>query len=73
MLARFDAVSFLPGSVQGIWIHRGARYEDELLRVVIDVEDVPESHQYFAGLKAILCERLQQIDIYIASYAVEII
>ena len=42
LLGRFDAISFLPGLVQGIWVYEGYRHEDELLRVMIDVEDIPE-------------------------------
>ena len=42
LIARFDAVSFLPGSVQGTWIHEGMRYEDDLRRVFVDVEDTPD-------------------------------
>ncbi len=31
LINRFDAISFLPGLVQGIWVYGGTRYEDELL------------------------------------------
>ncbi len=40
---------------------------------MIDVEDVPENHDFIVTLKAVLCERFQQIDIYIATYTVEIL
>jgi hypothetical protein len=73
LIARFDAISFLPGSVQGIWVHQGTRYEDDLLRVMVDVEDMHENHEFFVGFKAILCERFEQVEIYIASYPVEIL
>jgi hypothetical protein len=71
LLSRFDAVSFLPGTVQGIWIHQGVRYEDELLRVMIDVDDTLENHEFFVNLKANLCERFQQIEIYMAWQPIE--
>jgi hypothetical protein len=73
LIARFDAISFLPGSVQGIWVHEGVRYEDDLLRVVVDVEDIPENHEYFVNCKAALCEGFQQVTIYISSYPVDIL
>jgi hypothetical protein len=73
LIARFDAISFMPGTVQGIWVHEGTRYEDELLRIVIDVEDIPENNTFLVTFKATLCERFQQIEIYIASYPVEIL
>jgi hypothetical protein len=73
LIARFDSVSFLPGLVQGVWVHKGVRYEDDLLRVMIDVEDLPENHEFFVNHKSILCERFEQVEIYIASYPVDIL
>jgi hypothetical protein len=73
LIARFDSISILPGLVQGIWVHKGTRYEDDLLRVIIDVEDIPENHDFFVTYKSLLCERFEQVEIYIASYPVDII
>jgi hypothetical protein len=73
LIARFDAVSFLPGVVQGTWTHEGLRYEDDLRRVVVDVDDTPEVRQFFLDYKPILCERFQQVEIYMACYPVEIL
>jgi hypothetical protein len=50
-----------------------ARYEDELLRYVVDVDDAPENEQFFVRLKATLLERFDQIEIYVASYLVDIL
>ncbi len=56
LIVQFGAVSFLPHTVLGSWVHEGARYEDELLRLVVDVDDSPENVQFFAGYKATLLE-----------------
>lgn len=73
LIGRFDAVSFQPGIIQGTWVHEGVRYEDDLRRVVVDVEDSPETRQFFADYKPILCARFEQLEIYIASYPVDIV
>jgi hypothetical protein len=73
LIAQFAAVSFQPGVVQGIWVNEGARYEDDLRRVVVDVEDTPEARLFFLNYKPVMCERFQQIEIYIVSYPVEIL
>ena len=73
LVARFGAVSFHPHSILGIWLHEGQRFEDELVRVVVDVEDTGENRQFFARLKAVLLERFEQIEIYVASYPIEIL
>ena len=73
LVLRFGAVSFHPTSIFGIWVHEGARYEDELVRLVVDVEDAPESRQFFVEWKPTLLERFEQIEIYIASYPIDIL
>ena len=73
LIVQFGAVSILPHTVLSIWVHEGTRYEDELLRLVVDVEDTPENGQFFASYKATLLERFEQIEIYIASYPVDIV
>lgn len=40
---------------------------------MIDVEDTAENHEFMTSFKAVLCERFQQIEIYIASYPVDIL
>ncbi len=73
LIIQFGAVSFLPHTILGIWVHEGARYEDELLRLVVDVDDTPENQNFFASYKSTLLERFGQIEIYIASYAVDLL
>jgi hypothetical protein len=73
LIAQFGALSLLPDSVRGVWVHEGARYEDELLRLVVDVEDTSENQQFFLDFKPTLLQRFEQIEIYIASYAVDIV
>lgn len=73
LVAQFDAVAIQPGVVQGTWIHDGIRYEDDLRRIVVDVDDTPESREFFRNYKPVLRERFQQIEIYIASFPVDIV
>jgi hypothetical protein len=73
LVAQFGAITVVPQAVFGIWQHEGQRFEDELVRWVIDVEDTPENHQFLASYKSVMLERFEQIDIYIASYPVDIL
>lgn len=57
----------------GAWVHEGTRYEDELLRFVVDVDDTEENQRFFVDFKAVLLQRFDQIEIYIASYPVDIV
>ena len=73
ILARFDGVSIQPGTISGIWIHEGARYEDSLVRLTVDVEDTAENRQFFVDWKPSLLQRFQQIDLYITSFLIDVI
>jgi hypothetical protein len=73
LVAQFEGVSVQPQSILGIWVHEGVRYEDTSVRMTVDVEDSPENRQFFAEFKKILMERFEQLEIYIASYPVDIV
>jgi hypothetical protein len=73
LMAQFGAVQIQPHTVLGLWIYEGNRFEDELRRFTIDVEDTAENEQFFVKLKPRLLERFQQIEIYIVSYPVDIL
>ena len=72
-MAHFGALQIQPHTVLGLWIYEGNRFEDELRRFTIDVEDTTENQQFFLDFKPRLLERFQQIEIYIVSYPVDIV
>ena len=71
--ARCGALTFLPQPIHGEWTHQETRYEDVNLRIVIDVEDTPESADFFVRLKETLKQRFRQIEIWIVSYEIRIV
>jgi hypothetical protein len=48
---RFGAVSWESQVVRGRWRHEEDVYSDDLMRVIIDVEDLVEHRQFFRGFK----------------------
>lgn len=70
LMVQFGSLTLEPSHLRGIWTHQGNQYEDELIRIIIDVDDTPENFQFFLNLKATLLERFEQIDLYLASYPV---
>lgn len=72
-MARFGAVSHLPATVRGVWVHEGQRYEEDFIRLFVDVADTQANRKFFVRLKASLLERFDQLEIYIASYPVDIL
>ena len=73
LVEQFDGISIQPQSILGIWVHEGTRYEDTCVRLTVDIEDTPENRQFFLDFKQILLQRFEQIEIYIASYPVDIL
>lgn len=73
LLTELGAVSISPHAVRGIWVHEGARYEEESRRIEINVEDSSACAEFFVALKATLTERFEQIEIYIVSYPIDVL
>ena len=73
LIGHFGTLTLEPTYVRGTWTHEGIQFEDELMRFFVDVDDSPENHQFFLDFKAVLLERFEQIEIYLASYPVDIL
>jgi hypothetical protein len=73
LIARFSGLQIQPHTVLGLWVYEGSRYEDELRRFTIDVDDTPDNQQFFVEFKQKLLERFDQLEIYVASYPVDIV
>jgi hypothetical protein len=73
LLDRFEGISVQPAKIAGIWVHQGVLYEDALVRFTVDVDDTPENRQFFLDLKPVLLQRFEQIEIYMVSYAIDVL
>jgi hypothetical protein len=73
LVERFGAITIQPESVRGIWQYEGEHYEDESVRFILDVDDTPETEEFFRTFKESLRERFQQIDIWMVAYPIRII
>jgi hypothetical protein len=70
---QFGALSYSPYPLKGVWTQAGQRFDDELFRLTVDVEDTPENQQFMARFKTELLTRFEQLEIYMVAYAVEIL
>ena len=59
--------------VSGRWMYQSTLYEDKLLRVRVEVEDLPAYGDFFRSYKEVLKQRLEQEDIWITAYRIEVI
>ena len=70
VVSRFGVATLEPQHLLGRWRFEGSEYEDELLRLVVDVEDTPEHREWFVRWKEVLKGRLHQIDIWMVWYPI---
>ncbi len=70
---RFGAVSCETQTTHGQWQHEGRVYRDDLVRIYLDVPDLPEHREFFRQLKTQLLVRFQQIDIWLTSYPLDVL
>ncbi len=70
---RFGAVSSESQVIHGRWRHEGQSHRDQLIRVFVDVPDLPENHAFFRELKDRLKSRFQQLDVWMTTYPLEVL
>ncbi|MBX3398470.1 MAG: hypothetical protein KF873_06995 [Gemmataceae bacterium] len=70
---RFGAVSCETQTIRGRWRSDGESYRDDLIRVFVDVPDLPENRTYFIECKERLKARFQQLDIWMTTYQIEVL
>ena len=73
LLERFQGLTIDPGTIRGLWVYQGEQFEDELIRFVIDVEDTPETEQFFQDFKERLKEQFCQVDIWMIAFPLRIL
>jgi hypothetical protein len=73
LVRRFGATSTDTVVVRGRWLYQSTLYQDQLLRVRMDVEDSPENWQAMRELKETLKTRFEQLDIWITAHRVEVL
>jgi len=73
LVTKFGAMITSPELLQGVWTHAGQRFEDESLRLVVDVEATADNRNFFREFKERLKLRFRQIDIWIVSIEIEVV
>ena len=69
---QFGAVSCETQVIQGTWHHEGERFRDDLMRIFVDVKDLPEHREFFRGFKEQLKSRFQQLDVWMITYKIDV-
>ncbi len=73
LLDLFEATATETVIVRGKWMYQSTLYSDQLIRVRVDVDDVPENWETMRLIKETLKTRFDQKDIWITAYRIEIV
>jgi hypothetical protein len=69
---RFGAASYETQKAEGHWRHGGVLYRDNLVRLVVDVPDSAKNRRWMQEFKGRWEARLEQVDLWVVSYRIEI-
>jgi hypothetical protein len=72
IVEQFNAVSFYKEAVEGRWRHDETVYRDDLALVVVDVPDTSKNRKWMKAYKARWKQRLDQLEIWMVSYTIDI-
>lgn len=69
---RFGAASYETQRVEGHWRQAGILYRDNLVRLVVDVPDTANNREWMKDFKARWKVRLEQLELWLVSYRIEV-
>ncbi len=72
IVENFGAASYETQKVEGHWRYQGVLYRDNLVRVVVDVPDLDENREWMRGFKERWRSRLEQIELWLVSYTIDV-
>lgn len=68
----FGAANYETQKVEGHWRHGGILYRDDLVRLVVDVPDSTRNRQWMKQFKDRWKVRLEQLELWVVSYRIEV-
>lgn len=69
---QFGAASHETQNIEGLWKNRGVLYRDDLTKIVVDLPDLKRNRTWMKEFKARWKSRLEQLEIWMVSYRIEI-
>ncbi len=72
IVEHFDAASYETQKVEGHWRHQGILYRDNLVKIVIDSPDEEINREWMREYKKRWKLKLEQLDLWLVSYTIDI-
>jgi hypothetical protein len=72
IVEQFGAASYETQRVEGHWRHGGVLYRDNLVRLVVDAPDTAKHRGLMREFKERWKVRLEQLELWLVSYRIEV-
>lgn len=72
MVEHFGAASYETQKLEGQWRQGGVMFRDNLVRLVVDVPDTTQSREWMKEFKGRWKTRLQQHELWMVSYLIDV-
>jgi hypothetical protein len=72
MVDQFNAVTFYNQAAEGHWRHNETLFRDDLALLVVDVPDTATNRSWMKAFKKRWKQRLEQLEIWMVSYPINI-
>ena len=72
IVRQFGAVAYFENTAQGFWQHGDTLYRDDLGLLIVDVSDTAKNRQWMKTYKARWKARLDQLEIWMVSYRIDV-
>ena len=72
IVAQFNAVAFYKEAVEGHWRYDETLFRDDLALLVVDVPETAKNRKWMKAFKARWKQRLEQLEIWMVSYRIDI-
>ena len=72
IVGNFGAASYETQKVEGHWRYQGVLYRDNLVKIVIDAPDEEEPRRWMRDYKTRWKQKLEQLDLWLISYIIDI-
>jgi hypothetical protein len=69
---RFGAASYETQKVEGHWRHGVVHFRDNLVRIVVVVPETKKNRDWVRAFKARWKKKLEQVELWVVSYRIEV-
>lgn len=72
IIEHYGGASYQSQPIQGHWIHEGIHYQDNHVKLVVDMPESTKNRNWMKKYKARWKKRLQQLELWMVSYRIDV-